>query len=234
MPFRKISSDIKECALTLHRERGWNPEDISDALGHSTRSLRRWEALFDRTASFDRQQTAVPGRPRTLDAFMIHDIEALLQAEPYLYLDEIKEWLADEHGVDISISALDRTLSECGFTYKRLHKEAMERDEEARAQFRAYASQNWVAEQLVFVDETSKDDRTIYRHYGRAPSGTQATVRQPFQRGTRYSIVAALAIDGYLNQRAVEGSVDGEIFLDFIEHEVVSVYFYIYMIKANI
>jgi hypothetical protein len=27
------------------------------------------------------------------------------------------------------------------------------------------------AQQLVFVDETSKDDWTVYQHYGQAPAG---------------------------------------------------------------
>ena len=221
---RKISSDIKERAIHLHRDRQWDPEQVSDVLGHSTRSLRRWERVFDDTGSVVAPQSAIQGRPRTLNAFMIRDIQALIEAEPYLYLDEIQEWLEDEHNVHIPISTLDRNLKECGLSYKRLHKEAMERDHVARAQFREYASANWVADQLVFVDETSKDDRTMYRRYGRAPTGSQATVREPFKRGTRYSIVAALAVDGYINQRVVEGSVDGEIFNDFIINEVVSVF----------
>jgi hypothetical protein len=74
----------------------------------------------------------------------------------------------------------------------------------------------------VFVDETSKDDHIIYRHYGRSLTGSQATIHEPFKCGQRYSIVAALAIDGYINQHVVEGSVIGDVFTDFIKHEVVS------------
>ncbi|KAJ3915645.1 hypothetical protein F5877DRAFT_2646, partial [Lentinula edodes] len=58
------------------------------------------------------------------------------------------------------------------------------------------------------VDKTSKDDRTIYRHYGRAPSGSRATIPAQFVRGDRYSIVAAMSINGYETCRVVPGSVD--------------------------
>ncbi|KAJ3764872.1 hypothetical protein FB446DRAFT_600811, partial [Lentinula raphanica] len=58
-----------------------------------------------------------------------------------------------------------------------------------------------------FVDETSKDDRTIYRHYGRAVSGQRATISANFVRGERFSLVAALSIQGYEACRVVPGSV---------------------------
>ncbi|KAJ3964498.1 hypothetical protein EV361DRAFT_759430, partial [Lentinula raphanica] len=59
-----------------------------------------------------------------------------------------------------------------------------------------------------FVDETSKDDRTIYRHYGRAVSGQRATISANFVRGDRYSIVAAMSTEGYEAVQVVPGSVN--------------------------
>ncbi|KAJ3826961.1 hypothetical protein F5880DRAFT_1450822, partial [Lentinula raphanica] len=58
------------------------------------------------------------------------------------------------------------------------------------------------------IDETSKDDRTIYRHYGRAISGQRAVIPANFVRGDRYSFVAALGIEGYAAIRVVPGSLD--------------------------
>ncbi|KAL5534821.1 hypothetical protein ACEPAG_1285 [Sanghuangporus baumii] len=139
---------------------------------------------------------------------------------PELYLDEIQEWLIIAHDIGISRSALDEHLRDAGISHKLLHKAAAERDEVARAQFRQYAQDNWVANQLVFVDETSKDDRTIYRHYGRSILGKAAEFSAPFVRGQCYSMIAALTVDGYMNTRVVEGSVDGDEFQDFIANDV--------------
>jgi len=77
------------------------------------------------------------------------------------------------------------------------------------------------------VDETSKDECTIYWHYGRSIIGTRVTVSANFIRGEQYSMVAALSLDGYEAVRVVPGSVDGEEFLDFIINDVVHYMFYL-------
>jgi hypothetical protein len=43
---------------------------------------------------------------------------------------------------------------------------------------------NYVEKMLVFVDESSKDERTIYQHYGRAFQGQRADLPSRFVRGT--------------------------------------------------
>ena len=55
-----------------------------------------------------------------------------------------------------------------------------------------------VAEQVITVDESSKDDRTIFRHFGRAPRGHRASIDADFVHGDHYSIVAAMSVDGYV------------------------------------
>ncbi|KIL63076.1 hypothetical protein M378DRAFT_42265, partial [Amanita muscaria Koide BX008] len=58
------------------------------------------------------------------------------------------------------------------------------------------------------LDETSKDDKTLFRSYGRAPAGHRAVIPADFVRGDRYSMVAAMSVDGYIATRVVPGSVD--------------------------
>lgn len=52
-------------------------------------------------------------------------------------------------------------------------------------------------EQLVFVDETSKDGRDAVRRYAWAPIGAPAIVSLPFSRGKRVSALAAFNCHGY-------------------------------------
>ncbi|KIK79823.1 hypothetical protein PAXRUDRAFT_160246 [Paxillus rubicundulus Ve08.2h10] len=70
--------------------------------------------------------------------------------------------------------------------------------------------------QLVFVNETSKDELTWAQHYGRAASGSCATLSDVFVRGDHYSLVAMITIDGYLAAEVVEGSYDGDSFYAYI------------------
>jgi len=153
---------------------------------------------------------------------MTHDLTTLISESPEMYLDEILEWIAVVHDVGMSMTALYRNLRDCGLTYKMLHKAAVEQDEEYRTAWRAEMQANWVAKQVLVVDETSKDDRTLIRLYGRAPSGQRASIPANFVRGQRYSMIAAMGVEGYVATRVVEGSVDSDEFFDFIVNEVVS------------
>ncbi len=221
MVFRHISEDIKHRALWL-LEHDYIPSDVAFILGVSERSMRRWENNMEEYGSVVPPPNPNRSRPRILNADMTHDLMTLITEAPEMYLDEIQEWIAIVHDVGLSISALHQNIRDCGITYKMLHKAAVERDEEVRTHWKAEMQANWVASQVVVVDETSKDDRTLARLYGRAPSGQQAVIHANFVRGERYSMVAAMGVDGYIATRVVEGSVDGGEFFDFIINEVVS------------
>ena len=53
-------------------------------------------------------------------------------------------------------------------------------------------------------------------------SGEQAILRDVFVRGDRYSLVAAITIDGYIASTVVPGSLDSFDFYNFIAEDVVS------------
>ena len=94
---------------------------------------------------------------------------SLYKKAPSLYLDEIKEWLALYHDQPISTTALHNHLRVLGLTCKITRKVAAERDDAARAAWLYDINTNYMANQVVFLDESSKDGRTLVRKYGRAP-----------------------------------------------------------------
>jgi hypothetical protein len=73
---------------------------------------------------------------------------------------------------------------------------------------------------LVFIDETSKDERTYSRHMGHAKGRAISSV--PFIRGKRYSLLPAMSVDGIFAQAIVKGSFDRKKFIRFLEKDVVS------------
>lgn len=46
---------------------------------------------------------------------------ALLERDPDLYLDEISEELESQHGIDVPLSTIWRTLTELGMSRKKVH-----------------------------------------------------------------------------------------------------------------
>ena len=220
---RRISEDVKKIALKLWNQ-GWETEDITDILGISCASLYRWQAIFEEHGSVIRPPSPLKGQgTRILTRTLIQACQDLFSRESDLYLDEVVAWLALKHDIVISISTLARNLTEVGLTRKILHKLASERDEQRRQDFWELIHHTFQGDgsEFIFVDETSKDERTWARHYGCAMSGSRASLSDVFVRGDRYSLVAAMTIDGYIAADVVEGSYDRELFYAFITQQVV-------------
>jgi transposase len=232
MVYRHISKDLKECVLWLISH-GYAPEDVCELFDISPRSIARWKQNDRIHGSVIPPHNPMQCRPRILNADMTHDLYTLLEEAPEMYLSEIQDWIALAHEVHISRSALHLNIRDAGITFKLLRKAAAERDEDLRQEWKQDVNAHFVASQMIFVDETSKDDRTIYRHYGRSVAGNRATISANFVRGERYSMVAALSLDGYEAVHVVPGSVDGEEFLDFIVNDVVRCMFYLFGFLLN-
>lgn len=221
---RRISSDLKERALELWQS-GWEQEDICYAFHVSSRSLYRWRAILDQFGTVTKPPSPLRGRTRIVGLAALTAAKELYFKDPSIMLDELQWHLAIQHDIAISISALQETLVRVGLTRKVLQKIASERDEERRAAFRACISdpENFSGTGLEFVaiNESSKDERELARRRGRSPAGQPAQLSAPFVRGDRYSLVAAMSIEGYIASRVVLGSVDAFEFFDFIVEDVV-------------
>jgi len=96
---------------------------------------------------------------------------------------------------------------------------ASERDEEVRGLWRWLASR-FEARRLVFVDECGTHT-SMTRLRSRAPKGERAYGRVPRNRGKNQTLIAAIALEGAMDERAamtVEGTTDTEVFETYVEH----------------
>ncbi|KAJ7615705.1 hypothetical protein DFH06DRAFT_1013155 [Mycena polygramma] len=190
---RRISSDIKDCALRLW-EAGWATEDICYVLRVSPRSLYRWRKIFEEFGKATKPPSLLRGRDHIVSLAVLTAIRAVFFHDPTVMLDELAWHLAINHDIAISISALQATLVRAGLTRKVLQKVASERDEDRREEYRD-CIQN---PRLLFRAESSED----------------------FVRADRYTLTAALSLEGYIATRIVLGSMDAYEFFDFIVEDV--------------
>jgi len=100
---------------------------------------------------------------------------------------------------------------------------ALERDEALREDWRDGLRNDFFGDgsEFVCVDETSKNELTYGRRYGRSMSGEPANLTDVFARGDRYSLVAVITTKGYIAAHAVPGSFDAFEFYNFIAEQVV-------------
>jgi transposase len=212
-------------------------EDVSEAFGVSRSSCYRWRQILEEHGTIKRPPSPLTGRTRTITRALLSAIQDLFAVDADLFLDEACTWLAFEHNIIISLSTLSRTLEQAGLTRKILQKLAAERDDIRREEFQASLHDDFIGDgsEFVVLDETSKNERTYARHYGRAPRGQRAQLTDVFVRGDRYSLCAAMTVEGYIAARAIEGSFDGQEFYDFVVEEVVSLHdFSIFLFLYNL
>ena len=208
MVFRKISSDMKDCALHLW-ELGWSREDICLTLCVSQVSLYHWAALFEEFSLATAPPPPIQGRPRIIGMIVINTIREIYAWNSTVYLDELQWHLAIFHDNAISISALQKTLERAGFMQKVLQKIEIERNEVRRAEFlhNIHHGLSGSGDKFVVVNESSKNEHTLTQCYGCASIGQNAILTAHFVCSDYYSLVAAMSKTGYLAFCIVPGSL---------------------------
>jgi hypothetical protein len=146
---------------------------------------------------------------------------ALVCQRPEWFLDELLDLLNSNRFISVHYTTIHRELERAGISVKKLRIIAKERDEDLRADFIRQMGQ-YSADELGFLDEFSKDERTSQRRRGRAKKGKRAVMRGVFVRGRRVSGEGLLTLDGIVASTVVEGSMTQEKYLYFLEHSVVS------------
>lgn len=147
----------------------------------------------------------------------------------------------DEYGIEVSESSISRLLKSLHWSKKvvifhllyalifkcenkanlwiQSVKAAAERNQEARDDWYKRLSE-WRAEQLIFVDESAANERTMDRKYGWAPIGKQSLEIWSAKRSERWSMLSAYTLDGYIAWEVRQASYTTVLFNEFICNHV--------------
>jgi len=220
MPYRKISKDIKIAAMRLYEDDILSKPAILDYLSISSRTFDRILALWNATGEVVRETNGIRGRPRILHFSDVEYLKRLIRHRPDWFLDELQYLLQTNRFIAAHFTTIHRELVQAGISEKKIKKVASERNEDLRADFIARMAQ-YTPEQLGFLDEVSKDERTAFRTRGRSRKGTRAVMKGVFVRGRRFSAEGLLSIDGMVANTVVEGSMTPTLFIEYLEFTVV-------------
>ena len=118
-------------------------------------------------------------------------------------------------GTEVDCSTICRTFKRLGITRQKIRHIAMQRNEESRGQFMAEMTTH-DPEMFLWLDETGCDRRKLVRDYGYGIRGIPPVDQTLKLSGKRYSVIAIMSTNGVEDIYIHEGSVNGEVFLDFI------------------
>ena len=172
--------------------------------------------LFDRSGSVDHKPYLRDNQFKLITPVVELVLLHIVLQKPGIYLDEIRNELAEATGIHISASAICRCLKRVGYSRQRMKLVAIQRDDGLRAQFVSDVSL-YEPEMLIFIDETGSDKRDSLRKYGYSLRGKPAKSHKIISRGRHVSAIAMMSMNGILDVDIVHGSVNGEVFCDFVE-----------------
>ena len=93
---------------------------------------------------------------------------------------------------------------------------ALQMDQGLRTQFVTDVSL-YNVETSIFIDETGCDHWNTIRKHGYGVRGKPVQCPKLLVRGERISVIVAMTVNGILDLQIVRGSVNGDIFMDFIQ-----------------
>ncbi|KAG1882134.1 hypothetical protein F4604DRAFT_1537754, partial [Suillus subluteus] len=165
MAFRKISDNVKQAAIHLYEQNLLSLQDILDCCRFSQRTWYHILRLWRDTGDVANHPRGVRGHVRRLEREDIEYLLELVHDNPDYFLDELVSLARTNRFISIHFTTVFNELERAGMSRKKLKCIALERNEELHAAFIARMSQ-YDATEIGFIDEVSKDERTLGRHYG--------------------------------------------------------------------
>jgi transposase len=211
---RAYSSDLRE-RLTAAVVAGMSRNEAADVFSVAISTAVKWMQRLRDTGSAAAKPSGGSTSPLEQHA---KRILAVVRERPDATLKEIQAVLRRE-GIHTSKSSLDRFLARHKITRKKKSLRAAEQKRKDVAR----ARRKWIREQglldpakLVFIDETSVNTNMV-RLYGWGPSGVRLVDHVPLGKWETLTFVSALRRDGMVAPMLIDGPMNGELFLAYVE-----------------
>jgi transposase len=200
---------------------GASRHEAADSFDVSVSSAVRWLQLVDDTGSCAAKPQG--GSISPLEEYA-EQILALVSEQPDLTLDEVVSKLLKLR-IKTSKSSASRFFQRHDITYK---KKSLRAEEQHRADV-ARARRRWIREQglldparLVFIDETAVTTNMV-RLNGRSPRGVELIGHAPYGEWKTITFVAAMRHNKMVAPMVVEGAMNTEMFLAYVQQCLVPV-----------
>ena len=217
----RISHNVKLAAIKLHEHGLLQLQDILECCDFSKHTFHRILKLWCEIGNVVNHTPNLCGWPCLLDHDDLDYLLNLVCTKPDYFLDELLSLVKNNRFISVHFMTIFQELEHAGMSWKKLHRITTEHNDDLHATFIAQMAQ-YEPQQLGFVDETSKDACIVCHHYGWSQKGHNANKKQVFVQGCHTFTEALLSLDGIVAATVIEGSMTQELFLEWLENNVVS------------
>jgi hypothetical protein len=233
MPFCHVSWDIKLAAIRLYEHDLLPLKDILDCVGFLQCTFDHIHALWVRTGDVVKHKFGTQGCPRTLKFDNVDYLLWLIHQHPDWFLNELQFLLQTNHFIAIHYITIYWTLLHAGVSLKKLKEVTSEHNKEKWNAFTNHMAM-YDPDELGFLDETSKNKKTAAQIYSHLKKGRQAVMKQHFVHGHYLIATALLTVEGVAVSKVVKESMIRDLYLKFLEQDVVCLLPFLYNIPFDI
>ncbi|CAB5381930.1 unnamed protein product [Rhizophagus irregularis] len=162
---KTLAEDLKWRIILLYND-GYSRKQIAKLLYIGETLVNKVINIYAKWGCVVNPWRRLPGKKKVFNRSDMNILREIVSENVDYYLDEYIEVMQVRTGKRVSVPTLWRSLAYCGITRKKLQKAAAERNELLRSAFIASIG-HYRIDQLVFMDESSKDERTSTRLYER-------------------------------------------------------------------
>ena len=213
------SDDLRWRMVYQHEALNLTYDTIAANLNVDSSTVSRTVLLFRRTGHVTKKSYDASNLPRELtDTVQLIILQTVLE-RPGILLHEIQAEIKYTTGTHLAPSTISQFLHKSGFSRQRMRIIANQRDDSLRALFASEVSV-YTADMFTFLDGTGTDRRNVLRRYAYSWRGMPAVAHRLLVRGQRLSSIAIMSTSGVLDCHVVQGTVDGDVFYDFVQNDL--------------
>jgi len=222
----QLSEDIRWLIVFKHVYQGLRHNEIIKHLSAgpvqiTRRQISRALALYASSGEVMPKRRVVTHPESIFTRERCRVLIGLLLDSPEDYLKEIRAKFTAATGTRPTLGTLCKAIKKAGFTRKKLCTFAAHRSRQARHDFWYKVFTRYDADQLFFLDETSKDPRAAKRTFGYAMTGkTPIASRGYMMPGHRVSSLCGYDINGFVCWEHTTGTFDRDRFLAAVRRSV--------------
>jgi len=102
----------------------------------------------------------------------------------------------------------------------QLQRNARERNQYLRDEWLVRLT-DWTHDQLMYIDESAANERSLDRKYGWSPKGVPARIVSSAKRSKKWSILPVYTYEGFVAWETIHSSYNFELFVNFLQHKVI-------------
>ena len=216
------SLDLRQKVILAYKNGVGTQKDIAKLFSISETTLREWLVLQQRTGELKPKEYEYRGRKPVIEERGSAFIKRLIENKPDILIIEIQKAYKNKFRVEVAQSMVSRALNKLNLRRKKKshYAQEQEREDVKKREYWKKEVMSLNANNLIFIDESGANLR-MESSYARAEGGGRVKMPVPFNRGPQISMIGAVSTEKVEAALYGEWSTNGEIFLTFIETQLV-------------